>query len=825
MKSPILMLLLTISVAASSQKISGLVKDEQGKPVASATATLQLVKDSSIVKISVTNLAGMYEFLSVQPGNYFIALSHTGYSAKISSPFEINSTDETKITDLVMERTIVKMQGVIVTSKKPVVEVKADKMILNVEGSINATGTDALELLRKSPGITVDRDDNLSLAGKNGVQLYIDGHLSSLTGKDLSEYLKSLSLSVIEAIEIITNPSAKYDAAGNAGIVNIRLKKNKAIGTNGLLSAGYSIGKFPKYDGGFSINHRNGNINLFGNYNYNQSINANFMNLHREQLDTLFEQTSDMLTKGHSNNFKAGFDYFINKKNTAGVVVNGNASINDFSNYSRTPISYIPTGKTDRILVADNNTHAKRQNLNFNFNYRYADTSGHELNMDADYGNYRIRNNQFQPNYYYNPSNDDELYRVINNMISPTDINIYTMKVDYEQNFKRARQGGPVGQGRLGIGGKTSFVNTKNNFERYDVAGNNKTLDLSRSNFFEYKENVNALYVNYNRQFKGVMIQAGMRVENTNSEGNSYPLNTNGSINKNNRQPFTRSYIDFFPSGAVTFNKNPMSQVNFTYSRRIDRPAYQDLNPFEFKLDEYTFLKGNTTLRPQYTNSFGVTHTYKYKLNTSINYSKVTDVLAQLVDTTEKSKSFLIKKNMATQNLISFNVNYPLTLKWYTVFANLNTYYSHYIADFGPGRKIDLDVYTFNIYMQHSFNLGKDWKAEISGWYTSPSIWQGFSKSSRMWSMDAGLQKIILKGAGNIKASVSDIFQSMRWKGASNFAGQRNVATGGWESRLFKLNCVWRFGNTQMKETRKRNSGAEEENKRVKENNNGMGRP
>ena len=179
---------------------------------------------------------------------------------------------------------------------------------------------------------------------------------------------------------------------------------------------------------------------------------------------------------------------------------------------------------------------------------------------------------------------------------------------------------------------------------------------------------------------------------------------------------------------------------------------------------------------------------------------------------------------MATQNIVSFNINYPFTLKWYTVFANLNSYYSHYKADFGPGRTINLDVYVFNIYMQHSFNLGKGWKGEISGWYVSPSIWQGFSKSSKMWSMDAGLQKLILKGAGNLKIAVSDIFQSMRWKGVSDFAGQHSVATGGWESRLFKISFTWRFGNTQMKESRQRKTGAEDENKRVKENNDSMNR-
>lgn len=826
MKHQILVYLLISSYALPvfSQKITGTVKNNQGLPLSLANVILRQASDSSVSKIATTDSSGIYEFTAVQPGNYFISISHSGYTAKTSSSFELNISGEIKVPDQVLENAAVNLEGVRVTSKKPLVEVKADKTILNVEGSINATGTDALELLRKSPGVTIDRDDNISLAGKNGVQVYIDGRPSPLTGKELAEYLKSLSSSMIEAIEIITNPSARYDAAGNAGIINIRLKKNKTTGTNGLLTGGYNIGKFSKYNGGFSINHRKGNINLFGNYNYTQSINVNFMHLRREQLDTLFEQSSDILNKGRSHNYKAGVDYLLNKKNTVGIIVNGNISINDLSNYSRTPISYIPAGETNRILVADNNTDAKRNNLTLNLNYRYADTSGRELNLDADYGNYRLRNNQFQPNYYYDPASGNELYRVINNMISPTDINIYALKVDYEQLIRKALADDPAGRGRLGFGGKKSFVSTINNFERYDVTGNTNLLDLSRSNFFEYRETVNALYINYNRQFKGIMIQAGLRMENTNSKGNSYPLIADRSINKSVKQEFARSYTDYFPSGAITFNKNPESQLNFTYSRRIDRPAYQDLNPFEFKLDEYTFQKGNTTLRPQYTNSFGITHTYKYKLNTSINFSKVKDVLAQIVDTTEKTKSFLIKKNMATQDILSFNMNYALSLKWYTAFANLNAYYSHYVADFGPGRTIDLDAFVYNIYAQNSFNFGKGWKGEISGWYVSPSIWQGFSKSSKMWSMDAGLQKVILKGSGNVKVAVSDIFQSMRWKGVSNFAGQHSVATGGWESRLLKLNFTWRFGNSQMKEARQRNTGAEDENKRVQQNNSDQNR-
>ena len=719
--------------------------------------------------------------------------------------FEFSGTGDLTAPEIILSKVTGNLKEVTVVSRKPVIEMRADKTILNVEGSVNAVGQDALELLRKSPGVLVDKDDNISLSGKNGVQVYIDGRPTPLSGKDLSNYLKTIQSSQIEAIEIITNPSAKYDAAGNAGIINIRLKKNKSFGTNGSINAGYNIGTYPKYNGGFALNHRNKKINVFGNYNYNNNHNESYMNFHREQLDTLFSQKGTMtfLNKGHG--FKAGLDYFINSKQTIGVMVNGNFSKNTFLNYGHTPISYIPTGIVDRILIADNRSDGERNNMNFNGNYRYADTLGRELNVDADYGFYDLHNAQFQPNYYYDPSGSILLSSRIYDMIAPTNIDIYTLKADYEQNLKK---------GRFGIGGKISYVKSGNDFQRYNVMPSYKSLDTLRSNDFNYKENINAMYVNYNKPFKGFMIQAGLRVENTNSQGISSGFSwDNGYVQYDSS--FTRNYTDVFPSAAITFNKKPTNQFSVTYSRRIDRPAYQDLNPFEFKLDEYTYQKGNTQLRPQYTNSFGLTHTYKYKLTSTLNYSHVNDVFTQLIDTAEKSKSFITKKNLATQDIVSLNISYPFTYKWYSVFANLNTYYTHYKADFGTGRKVDLDVVAFNIYSQHTIRFGKGWTGELSGFYTSPSIWAGTFKSKEMWGIDAGLQKALFKGKGNLKVAVSDIFRTMQWGGVSEFAGQYIKVGGGWESRLFKLNFTYRFGSAQVKTARQRKTGLEDENKRV----------
>jgi hypothetical protein len=491
------------------------------------------------------------------------------------------------------------------------------------------------------------------------------------------------------------------------------------------------------------------------------------------------------------------------------VLINGTIAENGFYTNSKTPITYKPTGITDRILTANNTSEGERNNVNFNINYRFADTSGHELNVDADYGRFRIKTDQLQPNIYYTPDMSTELSRFIYNFISPTDIDIYTLKTDYEQNLKG---------GKLGLGFKSSLVNTGNNFGRYNVVGVNKTLDTERSNQFDYSENINAVYVNYNKSYKGFMIQAGLRMENTNNNGDSYSLNGNGTVNYGSKKTFERNYTNLFPSAAVTFNKNPMKQWSFSYSRRIDRPAYQDLNPFEFKLDEYTFMKGNTELRPQYTNSIAVTHIYKYKLTTTLNYSRVADVFTQLVDTAEKSKSFLTKKNLATQNIVSLNVSYPFSYKQYSFFANLNTYYSHYKADFGGGnRVINLDVFSYNFFMQNSLKFGKkkNWTGEVSGFYNAPSLWQGTFESEAIYSIDGGIQKTIFSGKGNLKVAVSDIFRTLKFKGASNFAGQYLVASGNFESRQLKLNLTYRFGSSQVKASRNRSTGTEDESKRV----------
>lgn len=807
MRIALILTLIFSTAFAQSQTIKGIVKDEQGTPLKGATVSILKASDSSTIKLAVTNSTGVYIFSSIPAGNYRVMASYVGMSPVYSSLVTVTS-ENIDLPSFTLIKTSGNLGNVTVTARKPMVEVKADKMILNVEGTINSTGSNALELLRKSPGVLLDKDDNISFSGKNGVQVYIDGRTTPLSGQDLAQYLKSLQSSQIEAIELITNPSAKYEAAGNAGIINIRLVKNKALGTNGSVNAGWNQGKTGKYNGGLSINHRNKNVNLFSNYSLSYPTNEQNISIKRTVLDSVFDQHGRIMDKRSSHNYKIGADYFINKKNTVGIMINGVISDLRSNTVSKTNISNQANGDLNRILQADGETRLKRKNTSVNLNYSYVDPKGKNITVNADHGSYDLNSDQLQGNHYFDGTEQTNLDNIVYHMMTPASINISSVKADYEMN---------IAKGKLSVGGKTAWIKSDNDFQRFNVFPAGEQKDNDRSNHFIYKENINALYLNYNRQFKSFMFQAGFRVENTEADGISLGMKNNGSSYVENLTGFNRSYTDLFPSAAFTFNKNPMKQWSLTYSRRIDRPAYQDLNPFEYKMDEYTFMKGNINLRPQYTNSFGLTHTYKYKLNIALNYSHVNDMFAQILDTLEKTKTFISKKNLATQDIVSLNISYPYQYKSYTLFTNISSNYSKFKADFGEGRKIDLDAVGFNIFMQNSIKFAKVLTAELSGFYNAPTVYMGNFKGKSIYSLDAGLSKQCLDGRVTLKASVSDVFNTMKFRAESVFAGQLTNFAFKQETRQFKLNMTFRFGKNTVKPARQRTTGAEEEAKRVQQ--------
>jgi iron complex outermembrane recepter protein len=798
--------ILSITIQAMAQapnKISGVITDSKGKGLQAVTISLLNAKDSSLVKADVSDVNGNFEIATTKPGEYLLNYSAIGFEKKYSKNYNLADGQSINAEKISLAEASKNLQDVVVVSKKPMIEVKADKTVFNVEQSINAQGSDALELLRKSPGVQVDNNENISMKGKSGVRVYVDGKMMQLDTKDLAAYLKSINSNDIEAIEMISNPSAKYDASGNAGIVNIRLKKNKKFGTNGSANLGFVQGFTPKGNGSINLNYRDKKINVFGNAGGNIGINRNSIDLYRIQNDSLYDQKSIMRNDDKSMNIKAGADFFINNKNTIGLLATTNFANSTSNNGGSTNISYNPTNTFVKILEATNTIPGKRTNANFNLNYRYADTSGTEINFDTDYGLFRGTGRSFQPNFYKD-KNGVEIDRVINRNYTPTDIDIFTAKIDIEQK---------LGKGKLGYGAKTAFVTTKNTFDFFTENPLGISVkQLNRSNSFTYKENVNAVYANYQRQLNEKWsMQTGLRLEQTTSDGDL--TRADGIVQADNR--VKRNYVNLFPSAALTWSINQKHSLNLTYSRRIDRPTYQDLNPFENKLDELTFEKGNAFLRPQYTDNVEMTHTFMGFINTTVGYSYVKD-FATITTDTSANTSFIQQKNLAQQQIVSFNIGAPTPIKkWWNGYVNF-WFNKQFYEGFIGNKKIKEQVPSFGAYVQQSFNLGKDYSAEISGWFNGPSVWGGTWKTNSQGSVDIGMQKQFLKKAATVKLAVTDIFFTAPWKATSNFGGLYIRGGGNWESQTFRLSFSYRFGSAQIKSSRERQTGLESEAKRIK---------
>ncbi len=794
------------SLSSFSQKnpvISGKVIGLSNKPLSSVTVGLLKAKDSSLVKATISDESGAYDFSLSNADYYILKFTAIGYQDYFSESINFLNAVDIKIEDTKLISSKVTLSAVTVSNKKPLVEVKADKLVFNVESSINATGSDAFELLRKSPGLQVDNNDNISMKGKTGVKVYVDGKISQLDAKELAAYLKGISSSDIEAIEMISNPSAKYDASGNAGIVNIRLKKNKKFGTNGSVTAGFVQGITPKGNGAFNINYRNKKINLFGNLGLNLGINQYSMKLNRLQMDTLYDLISVNKNNKTNGNIKAGLDYFVNAKSTFGFLLTSNLSKSDELSFGNTPIQYNPTKTFIKSLQSNSTGNGNTNNSNVNLNYRYIDTSGTEINADADYGLFRKTGENYQPNNYY--FNDQSLdYSIVNRTVMPLNIDIYTAKIDVEQKIKK---------GKLSYGGKVSFVNTDNTFDFFTENANAIPIKVvDKSNFFNYKENVNALYASYFKTLNQKWsVQFGMRMEQTNSEG--VLIRADGIIQSDNT--VKKSYTDFFPSAALTFNINPKHSLNLTYSRRIDRPTYQDLNPFEKKLDELTYQKGNAFLRPQYTQTVELIHTFMGFINTTLGYSYVSDFSTEMTDTI-RNASYVQQRNLATQQMYNLAIGSPTPIKkWWNGYINL--WYNYQLFDGLIGvNKVNKKIPLYGAYLQQTFSLGKDYTAELSGWYNGPSIWGATWLTDPQGSLDFGIQKLLFKKEASLKISWTDIFFTAPWHANNNFGGVNVDGGGEWESRTLRVSFNWRFGSKQIMGSRNRKTGIETETKRIK---------
>lgn len=781
--------------------VAGKLTDEEGAGLEYATVVLHNVADSAIVKAGYTDAQGNYLIAPVSAGNYYIRTTYVGYPPTKSAAFELAQGQNYSVPDIKLQPIGAQMADVRITTERPLVTVKPDMTVFNVEGTVNAVGENAFTLLRKSPGVAIDNNDNIMLLGKSGVRIYIDGKPSPLSAADLANMLKSMQSDQIESFEIITNPSSKYDAEGNAGIINVRLKRDKSMGANATLNLDYSAWLHNRYNGSLSLNYRSKKYNAFGSYSAGKGKQRNFMNFYRAQNGISFTQETEFLNDYLNHNFRAGMDFYVAPKHTVGFIVNGFLSNGTFNSSSNNDIRNIANDSLMSLLRATSVNDFSRNNVNSNLNYRFDNKKGTTLNVDADYGTFDLSTDAYSPNLYLDPETNAVTADRTFSSHAPTSIDIYTLKADYERN---------LGKGKLGAGFKTAYVQTSNTFDFYNVVNGAEILDTTRTNTFDYTENVNAAYLNYQRQIKKFGIQAGVRAEQTNSLGVLTALQTTD----NDR--VERHYINLFPSGGITYSHNQLNTFRATYSRRIDRPRYEDLNPFEMKLDELSYRKGNPFLKPQYTHNMELGYTYKYTLNASLSYAITTDFFTNLTDTVESVRTFMSMQNLSTRKVATFTVSYPWApVKWWSTFTNASVFNSRQEADFGTGKIIDVSRTSFSAFHQSSFTLPKNFGIQVSGFYSSPGIWGANFMTRRFWGVETGVTKKLFQERGMLKLGLSDIFFTMQWSGEMTYGALYNRGGGGWESRQIKASYTHTFGNTNVKGARKRATGLDDEQKRA----------
>ncbi|HET9824174.1 MAG TPA: outer membrane beta-barrel protein, partial [Chitinophagaceae bacterium] len=508
--------MLAISFASNAQpgvgKIKGTVIDGNAKTIEASTVTLLNAKDSSVAKMGAADRTGHFEFENVPGGIYLVSISAVGHQKGYSEVFQVSA--EKNLIDLKPLELVAQakdLASVTITARKPLIEQKMDRTIVNVDAAVSNVGATALEVLEKSPGVTIDKDGNISLKGKQGVQVYIDGRPSYLSGQDLVNLLKNMSASQLDQLEIMTNPPAKYDAAGNSGVINIKTKKNRQVGFNGNAGAGYSQGKYWRTNESVNMNYRNGKINAFMNYGYNKAYNYQELTIHRTYLhpdktvDAMFDQVAFMPRHNTSNNLKFGLDYFLDKKTTLGFVASGFINDEYQLNYNTAYLKNASNAVDSIVYSTSKMTDAwKNKTLNLNFRHDF-DSTGRELTADLDYSKYLSTNNQLFTNSSYNPNGTKRGQTDLLGDL-PVDIGIYSAKMDYTHPIRK--------QGKVEAGIKSSYVNTDNQANYFNWIGGEWQTDYGKTNRFKYEENINAAYLNFSKQYKKIGLQAGLRFEN-----------------------------------------------------------------------------------------------------------------------------------------------------------------------------------------------------------------------------------------------------------------------------------------------------------------------
>lgn len=798
---------LTFAQAQTPQsRIYGRVLDADGKNIEFATAAL--LKDSVLVKTTFTEKDGLFSFDKLAYGKYLIKVSVVGSPIYQTDTLVLTANRAViNLADIKIKAGATNLKEVNISGQKAFVERKIDRTVVNVDALISNAGTTAMDVLSKSPGVNVDQNGVISLKGKSGVAIFIDDKPTYLSGADLDNYLRSLPSSSLDQIELMTNPPAKYDAAGNGGVINIKTKKTKTAGFNGGINLSLNQGELSRSNNSFNFNYQKDKINVFGNLSYNLNNSFTDLDLNRKYKNddgsakSYFNQNSYFRRHGNTFNLKTGLDYYASGRTTWGVVLTGMNRISKQVNNNTSNLSNASM-LLDSVIRAENIDQIKYQNAGVNLNYRHKfKQAGRELTFDADYLLYRNQTDQTYYNFSYLPNGALKYQDILTGNL-PSNIDIYTAKMDYSYPLEN--------KWKLDAGVKTAYTKTNNIADYFNTANGKTNADYEKSNHFLYEENINAVYLNMSREGKRFSLQAGLRYENTVSNGHQL-----GNLIKPDSS-FKRTYNSLFPTLYFSYKLDTAgnNQLGLNYGRRIDRPYYQDLNPFFSPLDKFTYYVGNPFLKPSFTQSIELSHTYKNKVTTTFGYSWVRDEVnetIEILDGTYYSRPANVGKTRVAN--VSVNAEIDLT-KW----VKLNAYveYAKIVSktDFYTGFLVTNGSYLrANPNLQ--FKISPTWNAEVNMRYQSKLSNVQFLLGE-VHEFGAAVQKK-LSAKSTLKLTANDIFRTRIYNGIiNNLANTEANWVNRQDSRSVVLSYSYRFGKAFSSPAKHESSGADAEKNRVK---------
>ncbi|RZK18467.1 MAG: TonB-dependent receptor [Pedobacter sp.] len=793
-----------VSFAQNVHKIIGKIVDEKAVPVPFAIVRVLNFPDTTLVKSVASNQDGFYEINQLKSGNYLLSVSVVGYKAKKTEKFSLNA--DLQMPDINIESLTKQLNEVSISGKKPFIEHQIDKTVLNVENSITATGGTALEVLEKAPGVQIDRQsDQIKLNNKSGVLVMIDGKTNFLSGADVTALLSNMSAEQISTIELITNPSSKYDAAGNAGIINIKLKRNKAYGTNGTVSFNGGQGIMPNspsdlYRGGvnLNLNHREGKWNIFGNGAMARKSNFNNTYLNRTTssngLASDLTQNFNRHNKGIGFQGKLGADYYASEKTVFGVMLDANTVKTKLTNFSNTNINAMQNGtNTASSILQDAFSSSPVGNLTANFNIKHDfDKNGKGLTFDMDYSGF---SNEKEENFLANYLNATGNSTNQTNLRNTTDakINVYAAKTDLTLPLSKTM--------KLETGLKSSYVVTNNDFLSEQFLSGVWQNDFGKSNYFVYKENINAAYANFSKEWKVWQIQVGLRAEHTHSNGNSVTDN----------KEVDRNYLSLFPTAFVNQKINENHNIRYSYSRRVDRPNYQQLNPFVFYMDPLAVDQGNPYLKPQFTDNFEINYGYK-QASLSLSYSDTRDMITQISQQDDATRVIsVIRQNLGRFQNFSAGIYVPVKIaKWWNIQNNASVYYSKFQDPNLEGAAYSAGQVAVNLYSSSSFTLPQNFSVEINFWLNTPRV-SGVERTTvTQYAINAGIQKSMLNKKLKLRMNMDDIFLTNYWAGSLIYQNVNMNVTNRYTSRRANFSISYNFGNQNVKSARSRNTATDD---------------